>query len=153
MNPHYPHLLEPLTVRGGTLRNRVVMGSMHTGLEDRPWHVPHLAEYVAERARGGVGLIVTGGYSPDVRGWLLPFGSQMSTRLQAERHRQVTDAVHAEGGAIALQLLHAGRYGYTPFSESASATKSPITPFKASAMSSRRVEQVVRDFAHAARLA
>ena len=153
MNEHYPHLLEPLTVRGGTLRNRVVMGSMHTGLEDRPWHVPHLAAYVAERARGGVGLIVTGGYSPDVRGWLLPFGSQMSTRLQAERHKQVTAAVHAEGGAIALQLLHAGRYGYTPFSESASATRSPITPFKAGAMSTRRVEQVVRDFADAARLA
>jgi len=149
----YPHLLAPLEVRGGTLSNRVVMGSMHTGLEDRAWHLPQLAAYFAERARGGVGLIVTGGYSPDVRGWLLPFGSQMTSRLQAERHRQVTDAVHAEGGKIALQLLHAGRYGYTPVSESASATKSPITPFKAREMSADRVDQVVADFARAARLA
>ena len=149
----YPTLLSPLEVRGGTLRNRVVMGSMHTGLEDRPWHVPQLAEYFAERARGGVGLIVTGGYSPNVRGWLLPFGSQMTSRLQAMRHRTVTDAVHAEGGKIALQLLHAGRYGYTPFSVSASATKSPITPFKASGMSTRMVEQTISDFARAATLA
>ena len=86
---------------------------MHTGLEDRARHLPELAAYFAERARGGVGLIVTGGYSPNVRGWLLPFGSMMTTRLHADAHRQVTDAVHAEGGAIALQLLHAGRYGYT----------------------------------------
>ncbi len=150
---HYPHLMSPLEVRGGTLRNRVVMGSMHTGLEDRPWHVPQLAEYFAERARGGVGLIVTGGYSPNVRGWLLPFGSQMSSRLQAMRHRTVTDAVHAEGGKIALQLLHAGRYGYTPFSVSASASKSPITPFKASGMSATMVDQTIEDFARSARLA
>jgi 2,4-dienoyl-CoA reductase (NADPH2) len=149
----YPTLLSPLEVRGGTLRNRVVMGSMHTGLEDRPWHIPQLAAYFAERARGGVGLIVTGGYSPNVRGWLLPFGSQMSTRLQAARHRTVTDAVHAEGGKVALQLLHAGRYGYTPISVSPSATKSPITPFKAGAMSARMVEQTITDFADSARLA
>ena len=151
--PHFPTLMSPLEVRGGTLRNRVVMGSMHTGLEDRPWHVPQLAAYFAERARGGVGLIVTGGYSPNIRGWLLPFGSQMTSRLQAMRHRTVTDAVHAEGGKIALQLLHAGRYGYTPFSVSASASKSPITPFKASGMSARMVEQTITDFARAARLA
>jgi 2,4-dienoyl-CoA reductase (NADPH2) len=149
----FPHLLSPLDVRGGTLRNRVVMGSMHTGLEDRPWHVPELAEYFAERARGGVGLIVTGGYSPNVRGWLLPFGSQMTSRMQAMRHRTVTDAVHAEGGKIALQLLHAGRYGYTPFSVSASASKSPITPFKASGMSATTVDQTITDFARAAGLA
>jgi 2,4-dienoyl-CoA reductase (NADPH2) len=149
----YPALLSPIELRGGTLRNRVVMGSMHTGLEDRPWHVPQLAEYFAERARGGVGLIVTGGYSPNVRGWLLPFGSQMTSRLQAMRHRTVTDAVHAEGGKIALQLLHAGRYGYTPFSVSASASKSPITPFKASGMSARTVERTIADFARAAALA
>ena len=130
----YPHLLEPLTPSGGlTLRNRMVMGSMHTGLEDRAKHLPELAAYFAERARGGAGLIVTGGFSPNLRGWLLPLGSMMTRRRHADRHRQVTDAVHAEGGAIALQLLHAGRYGYTPISVSASATKSPITPFKASA--------------------
>ena len=121
----YPHLLEPLTLGGIRLRNRVVMGSMHTGLEDRAKHLPELAAYFAERARGGAGLIVTGGYSPNVRGWLLPFGSMMTRRRHADGHRQVTDAVHAEGGAIVLQVLHAGRYGYTPLNVSASATKSP----------------------------
>ncbi|GAA1941062.1 NADPH-dependent 2,4-dienoyl-CoA reductase [Nocardioides marmoribigeumensis] len=152
MNP-YPTLLSPLEVRGGTLRNRTVMGSMHTGLEDRPWHVDELAAYFAERARGGAGLIVTGGYAPNVRGWLLPFGSQMTTRLNAARHQRVTEAVHAEGGKIALQLLHAGRYGYTPFSVSASPSKSPITPFKASGMSGRMVEQTISDFVRSADLA
>lgn len=151
-NP-YPTLLSPLEVRGGTLRNRTVMGSMHTGLEDRPWHVDELAAYFAERARGGAGLIVTGGYAPNVRGWLLPFGSQMTTRLNAARHQRVTEAVHAEGGRIALQILHAGRYGYTPFSVSASPSKSPITPFKASGMSAKMVDQTIADFARSARLA
>ncbi len=149
----YPHLLAPLTVGRLTLRNRAVMGSMHTGLEDRAKHLPELAAYFAERARGGAGLIVTGGYSPNVRGWLLPFGSMMTRRRHADGHRQVTDAVHAEGGAILLQLLHAGRYGYTPLNVSASATKSPITPFKASALSTRAVERTIDDYVDAARLA
>jgi 2,4-dienoyl-CoA reductase (NADPH2) len=129
------------------------MGSMHTGLEDRAKHLPELAAYLAERARGGVGLIVTGGYAPDVRGWLLPFGSMMTRARQADRHRQVTDAVHAEGGAIAMQILHAGRYGYTPLSVSASSRKSPITPFKPHALSSRGVERTVDHFVRAAALA
>ncbi|MDP3968011.1 MAG: NADPH-dependent 2,4-dienoyl-CoA reductase [Nocardioides sp.] len=149
----YPHLLEPITLGGTTLRNRVVMGSMHTGLEDRAKHLPELAAYLAERARGGVGLIVTGGFAPDVRGWLLPFGSLMASSRQADRHRQVTDAVHTEGGAIALQILHAGRYGYSPLNVSASARKSPITPFKPSALSSRGVERTVDHFVRAALLA
>lgn len=149
----YPLLTSAATVGGLDLQSRVVMGSMHTGLEDRPWHVDELAAYFAERARGGTGLIVTGGYSPNVRGWLLPFGSQMTTRLNAHRHQRVTDAVHAEGGRIVLQLLHAGRYGYTPFSVSSSATKSPITPFRASALSTRAVERTVRDFVESAKLA
>jgi 2,4-dienoyl-CoA reductase (NADPH2) len=149
----YPTLLSPLTVGGLTLRNRLVMGSMHTGMEDRARHLPELAAYFAERARGGVGLAVTGGYSPNVRGWLLPFGSMMTRRRHADRHRMVTDAVHAEGGAIALQVLHAGRYGYTPLNVSASATRSPITPFKANALSARAVERTVNDFVDAARLA
>jgi 2,4-dienoyl-CoA reductase (NADPH2) len=149
----YPHLLEPVTIGDLTLRNRAVMGSMHTGLEDWFWDVPKLAAYFAERARGGVGLIVTGGYSPNKRGWLKPFASEMSTRLHAERHKQVTAAVQDEGGAIALQVLHAGRYAYTPFSVSASATKAPINPFKASALSSRAVDRTVSDFARAAGLA
>ena len=104
----FPHLLEPITIGDLTLRNRVVMGSMHTGLEDRRTDLPRLAAYFAERARGGAGLIVTGGYAPNRRGWLKPFAGEMSTRLQAMRHREITDAVHAEGGAIALQVLHAG---------------------------------------------
>jgi 2,4-dienoyl-CoA reductase (NADPH2) len=149
----FPLLTSPVTIGNLTLQSRAVMGSMHTGLEDRPWHIDDLAAYFSERARGGAGLMVTGGYSPNVRGWLLPFGSQMTTRMNAMRHRRVTDAVHAEGGAIALQILHAGRYGYTPLSVSASATKSPITPFKASSLSAKAVEQTIADFVGSAKLA
>jgi 2,4-dienoyl-CoA reductase (NADPH2) len=153
----YPHLLSPLTIGSGsdavTLRNRVVMGSMHTGLEDRRLDLPKLAAYFAERARGGTGLIVTGGYAPNKRGWLKPLSSEMTTRLQAMRHREVTDAVHAEGGAIALQVLHAGRYGYTPFSVSASTARSPITPFRPSALSAKGVDRTASDFARSVALA
>lgn len=153
MNPKYPHLLHPITIGDLTLRNRAVMGSMHTGLEDYFWDIPKLSAYFAARARGGVGLIITGGYAPNKRGWLKPFASEMTTRLQAERHKQVTGAVHEEGGAIALQVLHAGRYGYTPFSVSASAIKAPINPFKPSALSTRGVDRTASDFARSAGLA
>ena len=155
MNDHspYPHLLSPLTLGNLTLRNRVVMGSMHTGLEDAPWDIPKLAAYVGERAKGGTGLIVTGGYAPTRRGWLKPFASELRTRLQAERHKAVTGAVHEHGGAIALQVLHAGRYGYTPISVSASGRKSPITPFKPSALSTKGVDKTATAFARTAALA
>jgi len=149
----YPHLLSPITLGTLELRNRVVMGSMHTGLEDSRRDLPALAAYFAERARGGVGLIVTGGYAPNKRGWLKPLASELTTRLQAMRHRDVTGAVHDEGGAIALQVLHAGRYGYHPFSVSASANKSPITPFKPSALSTKAVDRTATDFAKSAALA
>ncbi|MCW2781257.1 MAG: 2,4-dienoyl-CoA reductase [Marmoricola sp.] len=149
----YPHLFQPITIGDLTLRNRTVMGSMHTGLEDFFWDIPKLAAYFRERAAGGVGLIITGGYSPNKRGWLKPFASEMSTRLQSERHKQVTGAVHEEGGAIAMQILHAGRYGYTPFSVSASARKSPITPFKPSALSTKGADRTASDFARTAGLA
>jgi 2,4-dienoyl-CoA reductase (NADPH2) len=149
----YPHLLAPLTIGDLTLRNRVVMGSMHTGLEDRRADLPKLAAYFAERARGGTGLIITGGYAPNKRGWLKPFASEMTTRLQAMRHREVTGAVHDEGGAIALQVLHAGRYGYSPLSVSASAIKAPINPFKPSALSTKAVDRTVGDFAESIALA
>ncbi|MCW2819321.1 MAG: 2,4-dienoyl-CoA reductase, partial [Marmoricola sp.] len=152
-NAHFPHLLSPLTVGGLTLRNRSVMGSMHTGLEDHAWDLPKLAAYFAERARGGVGLIVTGGFAVNKRGWLKPFAGEMTSRLDSQRHRQVTGAVHEHGGAIALQLLHAGRYGYTPISQSASATKSPITPFTAGEMSAKQVDRTIDDFARSAVLA
>ena len=129
------------------------MGSMHTGLEDHSWQLPKLAAYFAERARGGVGLAITGGYAVNRRGWLKPFAGEMMSRLDAARHVQVTDAVHAEGGAIALQVIHAGRYGYHPFNVGASATPSPITPFKPRAMSTRLVHRTVDDFARSVALA
>jgi 2,4-dienoyl-CoA reductase (NADPH2) len=149
----YDHLLSPIRLGGLELRNRVVMGSMHTGLEDHSWQLPRLAAYFAERARGGVGLMVTGGYAVNRRGWLKPFAGEMMGRLDAARHVQVTDAVHAEGGAIALQLLHAGRYAYHPFSVGASAKPSPITPFKPRALSTKAVHRTVDDFARSVSLA
>ncbi|UDY23514.1 NADPH-dependent 2,4-dienoyl-CoA reductase [Nocardioides sp. Kera G14] len=157
MTSPYPHLLAPLTLGSGsdgvTLRNRVVMGSMHTGLEDRRLDLPKLAAYFRERAAGQTGLIITGGYAPNKRGWLKPFASEMTSRLQAMRHRQITGEVHEEGGAIALQVLHAGRYGYSPFSVSASATKSPITPFRPSALSTKGVDHTATHFATSVALA
>lgn len=149
----YPHLLAPLDLGHVTLRNRVIMGSMHTGLEDRAKDLPKLAAYFAERARGGVGLIVTGGYAPNRTGWLTPFGSRLTSRRQARRHRVVTDAVHAEGGLIALQILHAGRYAYHPFSVSASALKAPINPFKPRALSDRGVHRQIDAYVECAALA
>ncbi|TCM41690.1 NADPH-dependent 2,4-dienoyl-CoA reductase [Kribbella sp. VKM Ac-2568] len=149
----YPHLLAPLDLGHVTLRNRVIMGSMHTGLEDRAKDLPKLAAYFAERARGGVGLIVTGGYAPNRTGWLTPFGSRLTSRRQARKHRVVTDAVHAEGGLIALQILHAGRYAYHPFSVSASALKAPINPFKPRALSDRGVRRQIDAYVECAALA
>ncbi|MQY26356.1 NADPH-dependent 2,4-dienoyl-CoA reductase [Nocardia aurantia] len=149
----YPHLSEPLTVGSVTLRNRVVMGSMHTGLEDRAWDINRLAAYFAERARGGVGLIITGGYAPNREGWLLPFGAKLTSRTEAYRHRTVTRAVHAEGGRIALQILHAGRYAYVPFSVSASSIKAPVNPFRPRALSDRGIERTIEDYVRCARLA
>ncbi len=154
MTSPYPHLLEPLDLGHTTLRNRVIMGSMHTGLEDRAKHLPELAAYFAERARGGVALSVTGGYAPNRHGWLLPFGSLMTSTKLADKHRLVTDAVHEHDGKIAMQILHAGRYGYHPFKRAASAKPSPITPFgKPKAMSTKEVDRTVDDFAESAVLA
>ncbi|MEZ0365972.1 FAD-dependent oxidoreductase [Mycobacterium sp. pUA109] len=153
MTSEYPTLLSPLDLGFTTLRNRVVMGSMHTGLEDRAGDIEALAAYFAERARGGVGLIITGGYAPNRAGWLLPFASQMISAADARRHRRITDAVHEAGGKILLQVLHAGRYAFHPFSVSASAVKSPITPFRPRRLSARGVERTIDDFARAASLA
>ena len=110
----FPHLMSPLDLGFTTLRNRVIMGSMHTGLEDRFYNYAKLAAYFRERAKGGVGLIVTGGISPNRQGWLLPFGGTMNSVLDVWNHRKVTQAVHEEGGKILMQILHAGRYGYQP---------------------------------------
>ncbi|MEQ1440187.1 NADPH-dependent 2,4-dienoyl-CoA reductase [Fontimonas sp. SYSU GA230001] len=149
----YSHLLAPLDLGFTTLKNRVLMGSMHTGLEDRAKNFPRLAAYFAERARGEVGLMVTGGFAPNIEGWLFPFASKLTSSAAARQHRQITDAVHAEGGKIALQILHAGRYGYTPISVSASRVKSPITPFAPRELTSRGVERQIKAFARCARLA
>lgn len=149
----FPHLFEPLDLGFTTLRNRVVMGSMHTGLEDRAWDTNKLAAYFAERARGGVGLIVTGGYAPNRTGWLLPFGSKLTNKTEAYRHRTITRAVHREGGKIAIQILHAGRYSYVPGSVSASSIKAPINPFRPRKLSSSGIEQTIDDYARCASLA
>ncbi len=129
------------------------MGSMHTGLEDRFYHYPKLAAYFRERARGGVGLIVTGGISPNRRGWLLPFGGTMNSLGDIWNHRKVTGAVHEEGGKILMQILHSGRYGYQPFVVSASAKKSPISLFKPKALTESGIEGTIRDYVRCARLA
>ena len=149
----YPHLLTPITLGSVTLKNRVLMGSMHTGLEDRFFHYGKLAAYFAERARGGVGLIVTGGISPNRRGWLTPVGGTLNTKLDVLNHRRVTQAVHKEGGRIALQILHAGRYGYHPFQVSASAVKSPINPFTPKAMTEKLIKATIADYVRCTSLA
>ena len=149
----YPHLFEPLDLGFTRLRNRVLMGSMHTGLEDRAADFPKLAAYFAERAAGGTGLIVTGGFSPNLVGWLKPFASRMSLPWHVGRHRQVTSAVHAHDGKICMQLLHAGRYAYHPLSVAPSKLKAPINPFTPRALSARGIERHIRDFATAASLA
>jgi len=153
MTEPYPHLLAPLDLGFVKIRNRVLMGSMHTGLEDRARDYPKLAAYFAERARGGVGLIVTGGMAPTLRGWLAPFASSMMFPWQVRHHRKVTTAVHAEGGRICMQILHAGRYGYHPLTVAPSAVPSPISRFKPRALSRRGIERQIRGFVRAARLA
>ena len=149
----YPTLLTPLDLGFTQLRNRVLMGSMHTGLEEEKGGFDKLAAFYAERARGGVGLIVTGGIAPNLRGRLVPHGSQLSFPWQVAKHKKVTQAVHQEGGKIALQILHAGRYAYHPFSLAPSALKAPISPFKPRAMSERQIRGTIRDFAATAALA
>lgn len=149
----YPHLLAPLDLGHVTLPNRVLMGSMHTGLEDRARDYDRLAAYFAERAQGGVGLMVTGGVAPNIAGWLKPFGGRLSMPWHVARHRKVTNAVHSEGGRICMQILHGGRYSYHPLSVAPSRIKSPITPFTPRALSSRGVERTIADFVNCARLA
>jgi 2,4-dienoyl-CoA reductase (NADPH2) len=149
----YPRLLAPLELGFTTLRNRVLMGSMHTNLEEAKNGFVKMAAFYAERARGGVGLIVTGGIAPNLRGRLTPFGSQLSWPWQVAKHRKVTEAVHQAGGKIALQILHGGRYSYHPFSVAPSAVKSPITPFKPRALSDRGVRATIHDYARCAALA
>jgi 2,4-dienoyl-CoA reductase (NADPH2) len=149
----YPHLLAPLDLGFTTLPNRVLMGSMHTGLEDKARHFPKLAAYFAERARGGVGLIVTGGFAPNIEGWLTPFGSTLASSSAARAHRPLAQAVHAEGGRIALQILHAGRYGYSPLAVAPSRLKSPISRFTPRELTAGGIERQIRAFVRCAALA
>jgi 2,4-dienoyl-CoA reductase (NADPH2) len=149
----YPHLLAPLDLGFITLANRVLMGSMHTGLEDKAKHFPRLAAYFAERARGGVGLIVTGGFAPNIEGWLTPFGSMLASTAAARAHRPIPQAVHAEGGRIALQILHGGRYGYSPLCVAPTKLKSPISKFTPRELTAAGVERQIRAFVRCAALA
>ncbi len=153
MSHRYPNLFKPLDLGFVTLPNRVLMGSMHTGMEDRARDYPALAAYFAERARGGVGLIVTGGIAPNRVGWVAPFAGKLSARRELARHRLITDAVHAEGGRICMQILHAGRYGYHPIAVAPSRIKSPISPFAPWALSGRGVRKQIRDYVRCAELA
>ena len=150
---NYPHLFEPLNLGFTTLKNRILMGSMHTGLEESKNGFEKQAAYFAERAKGGVGLIVTGGVAPNRAGWTGPFASKLSTKSEAKQHKIITEAVHKEGGKICLQILHTGRYGYHPLAVAPSAIKSPISPFKPWELSKGGIKRTINDFANCALLA
>ena len=149
----YPHLFEPLDLGHTTIKNRTLMGSMHVGLEEEFNGFKKMAEYFAERARGGAGIMVTGGVAPNREGWLKPFAAKLTTKSEVKKHKIVTQAVHQAGGKICLQILHAGRYAYHPFSVSPSGIKSPITPFKPRNMSVRKIEDTIDAFVNCAILA
>ncbi|MBB5017362.1 2,4-dienoyl-CoA reductase (NADPH2) [Chitinivorax tropicus] len=150
---NYPHLLAPLDLGFTTLRNRTLMGSMHTGLEEAPNGYARMAAFYAERARGGVGLIVTGGIAPNEQGLGMAGGSKLSTEAEAAHHRVVTEAVHREGGKIALQILHTGRYSYQLNPVAPSALQAPINPFPPVELTAEQVEKTIDDYAHCAWLA
>ena len=150
---NYPHLFEPLNLGFTTLKNRILMGSMHTGLEESKNGFAKQAAYFAERAKGGVGLIVTGGVAPNRAGWTSPFGSKLSTHSETKQHQLITEAVHAEGGKICMQILHTGRYGYHPLCVAPSAIKSPISPFKPWKLSRGGIKRTINDFVNCAKLA
>ncbi len=148
----YKHIFEPLDLGFTTLKNRILMGSMHTGLEEEKNGIDKIATYYAERAKGGVGLIVTGGISPNIQGWTAPFSARMSSNKHAIHHQKITEAVHKEGGKICMQILHSGRYGYHPFNVAPSKIKSPITPFKPFKLSKAGIKRTIRDFVNCAKL-
>ena len=149
----YPNLFTPLDLGFTTLKNRILMGSMHTGLEEEKDGFNKLAAFYKARARGGVALIVTGGISPNRSGWIYPFSAKLTTKKETNQHKIVTNAVHEEGGKIALQILHAGRYAYHPFAVAPSAIKSPISPFKPWALNNFMINSIINDYANCALLA
>ncbi|MQT59169.1 NAD(P)-binding protein [Pseudomonas sp. FSL R10-0399] len=150
---HYPHLLAPLDLGFTTLRNRTLMGSMHTGLEEQPGGFERMAAYFAERAKGGVGLMVTGGIAPNDEGGVYSGAAKLSTAEEAEKHVVVTQAVHAAGGKICLQILHAGRYAYSPRQVAPSAIQAPINPFTPKELDEAGIEKQISDFVTCAQLA
>ncbi|TXH55999.1 MAG: NADPH-dependent 2,4-dienoyl-CoA reductase [Bacteroidia bacterium] len=149
----YPILLSELDLGFTKLKNRVLMGSMHTNLEEENNGFQKLASFYAARAKGGAGIIVTGGFAPNWEGWLKPFAGRMTNQGHVKKHKIVTEAVHSEGGKIAMQILHAGRYGYHPLNVAPSRIQSPITPFKPRALSTWGVRRTINDFANSAALA
>ncbi len=149
----YPHLLAPLDLGFTTLKNRVLMGSMHLNLEEAPNGFERMAAFYAERARGGVGLIVTGGIAPDEHGVVFHGAAKLTTKEEAEHHRVVTEAVHREGGKIAMQILHTGRYSYSSGQVAPSAVKAPINPFVPHALTHEEVLETIENFARCAGLA
>ncbi|MFH8467850.1 FAD-dependent oxidoreductase [Streptomyces sp. NPDC017991] len=149
----YPHLLNPLNLGFATLPNRVLMGSMHIGLEEADHGFERMAEFYAARARGGVGLIVTGGIAPNEAGRPYEGGAKLTTEAEAEQHAEITAAVHREGGKIAMQILHFGRYAYHPDLVAPSALQAPISPHTPRALTDDEVEQTIDDYARTARLA
>lgn len=153
MHNKYPNLLESLDLGFTTLKNRVIMGSMHTGLEEAKNGFERQAAYLAERARGQVGLIVTGGVAPNRAGWVAPFSGKLTTQKEVTQHKIVTEAVHKEGGKVCMQILHAGRYGYHPLAVAPSAIKSPISPFKPWKLTKSGVKRTIKDFVKCAALA
>ena len=148
----YPHIFEPLDLGFTTIKNRILMGSMHTGLEEEKNGIDKIATYYAERAKGGVGLIVTGGIAPNIQGWTGPFSARMSTKKHAKEHQKITKAVHEAGGKICMQILHAGRYGYHPFNVAPSKIKAPINPFKPFKLNKFGVKRTINDFVNCAKL-
>lgn len=152
-NCHYPHLFAPLDLGFTQLKNRFLMGSMHTGLEERPDGFARMAAYFAERARGGVGLMVTGGIAPNEEGAVYKGAAKLTTGAEAQQHRQVTQAVQAAGGKICLQILHAGRYAYSPLQVAPSAIRAPINPFTPKELGAAGIEQQIGDFVRCAQLA
>jgi len=153
MSTNFPHLLKPLDLGFTTLKNRVLMGSMHTGLEEVKNGYVRMASYFEARAKGGVGLIVTGGISPNLRGWVAPFSSRLTSKRIAKKHKLITNAVHKYDSKICMQILHSGRYGYHPFNVSASNIKSPISKFKTKSLSERGIKSTINDFVRCSKLA
>ena len=148
----YKHIFEPLDLGFTTLKNRILMGSMHTGLEEEKNGIGKIAKYYGERAKGGVGLIVTGGIAPNRQGWTAPFSARMSTKKHAESHKEITEEVHKHGGKICMQILHSGRYGYHPMAVSPSNIKSPISPFKPFQLTESGIKRTINDFVNCAKL-